>query len=44
MRNSSAKAWPVLTDGTVTPPDMKGWKTPLRAKEAQMEADTCAAM
>jgi hypothetical protein len=23
---------------------MKGWKTPLRAKEAQTEADTCAAM
>ena len=40
MKNSRAKAWPVLTEGTVTPPDMKGWKTPLRAKEAQMEAET----
>lgn len=44
MGNSRAKAWPRLTEGTVTPPDMKGWKTALRANEAQMEAKTWAAM
>lgn len=44
MMNSRAKACPSLTEGTVTPPDLKGWKTPLRAKEAHMDAETCAAM
>lgn len=40
IMNSRAKACPTLTDGTVTPPDIKGWKTPLSANEAQMEAET----
>lgn len=44
IRNSRANAWPRLTEGTVTPPDMKGWKTALRANEAQIEAETWAAM
>lgn len=44
MRNSRAKAWPLLTEGTVTPPAKKGWNTPFRANEAQIDADTCAAI
>jgi hypothetical protein len=40
MMNSRAKACPRLTDGIVTPPDIKGWNTPLSANEAQMEAET----
>jgi hypothetical protein len=32
-KNSSAKAWLVVKDGTVTPPNMKGWKTPFIAEK-----------
>jgi hypothetical protein len=45
MMNSVKKAWAVemVGSGTVTPPERKGWKTPLRAKPAQMEPSTWTA-
>ena len=45
MMNSVKKAWAVemVTSGTVTPPERKGWNTPLSAKPAQMEPRTWTA-
>lgn len=41
--NSKAKAWPWLTEGTVTSPDMKELKRALRVKDAEIDAKTWTA-